>query len=52
LGSGRYFNVKPGDVFKIELAMEGTPKTDDRIILCNGVGDYERGRYAVLRYNR
>jgi hypothetical protein len=34
------------------MALEGTPKTEDRIILCNGAGDYEHGRYAVLRFDR
>jgi hypothetical protein len=44
--------VQPGGVFKREMALEGVPKTDDRIILCNGVGDYEAGRYATLRFQR
>jgi hypothetical protein len=34
------------------MALEGAPKTDDRIILCNGVGDYSAGRYAALRFQR
>jgi hypothetical protein len=45
-------HIKPGGSFKREVAMERAPKTDDRIILCNGVGDYEAGRYAVLRFQR
>jgi hypothetical protein len=44
--------VQPGGVFKREMALEGVPKTDDRIILCNGVGDYAAGRYAALRFQR
>ena len=44
--------VAPGAVFAFELGMEGTPKTDERIVLCNGVGDYDRGRYAVLLFDR
>jgi hypothetical protein len=44
--------VKPGAVFQSEVALEGTSKTEDRVILCNGVGDYQYGRYAVLRFDR
>jgi hypothetical protein len=45
-------HVQPGGAFKSEMALDGVPKTDDRIILCNGVGDYEAGRYAALRFQR
>lgn len=45
-------HVQPGGVFKREFAMENAPKTDDRIILCNGVADYAAGRYAALRFQR
>ena len=44
--------VEAGAVFQSEVALEGTPKTEDRVILCNGVGDYQHGRYAVLRFDR
>jgi hypothetical protein len=44
--------VEPGADFAFELGMESTPATDQRIIFCNGVGDYESGRYAVLRFDR
>jgi hypothetical protein len=44
--------VERGAVFQTELALEGAPKTEDRVILCNGVGDYQHGRYAVLRFDR
>ena len=44
--------IEPGAVFHAEVALEGAPKTDDRVILCNGVGDYQHGRYAVLRFDR
>jgi hypothetical protein len=27
-------------------------KTEDRVLLCNGVGDYQHGRYAALRFDR
>jgi len=45
-------HVQPGGVFKREMALEGMPKTDDRIILCNGAGEYAAGRYAALRFQR
>ena len=44
--------VEPGAVFQAEVALEGAPKTEDRVLLCNGVGDYQHGRYAVLRFDR
>jgi hypothetical protein len=44
--------VQPGGTFKREQALESAPTAGDRIILCNGVGDYQAGRYAVLRFQR
>jgi hypothetical protein len=44
--------VEPGAVFQAEVALEGGPKTEDRVLLCNGVGDYQHGRYAALRFDR
>jgi hypothetical protein len=44
--------IRPNDVAVIQLGLDGTPKTDERVILCNGVGDYELGRYTVLRFDR
>ena len=44
--------IEPGAVFRIEIALEGTPKSEDRVLLCNGIGDYALGRYAVLRFDR
>ena len=44
--------VPPGGTFKREQALESAPKAGDRIILCNGVGEYQAGRYAVLRFQR
>jgi hypothetical protein len=44
--------VLPGADFSREIAMEGAPKVEDRVILCNGVGDYEHGRFAPLRFDR
>jgi HlyD family secretion protein len=39
-------------VFKVEVALDGAPKAEDRVIFCNGVGDYGHGRYAALRFDR
>jgi len=50
--AGYLKRVMPGETYKVEIALEGAPKTDERIILCNGAGDYARGRYAVLRFDR
>lgn len=50
--AGSLAQVAPGAEFNFEVALEGTPKTDDRVILCNGVGDYADRRYAVLRFDR
>ncbi len=44
--------VAPGADFSQEIAMERAPKVDDRVILCNGVGDYQHGRFAPLRFDR
>jgi hypothetical protein len=44
--------IEPGAVFQVEVALEGAPKTEDRVIFCNGVGDYGHGRYAALRFDR
>lgn len=44
--------ILPGADFSQEIAMEGAPKGEDRVLLCNGVGDYEHGRYAPLRFDR
>jgi hypothetical protein len=45
-------HVLPGADFTQEIAMEGAPKAEDRVLLCNGVGDYEHGRFAPLRFDR
>ena len=44
--------VQPGQTVRTQLTMSGTPERAERILLCNGPGDYERGRYAVLRFER
>jgi hypothetical protein len=35
-----------------EVALVGAPASGERIIFCNAVGDYTRGRYALLRFDR
>lgn len=44
--------IQPGETYETEIALEGAPKTDERIVLCNAAGDYEHGRYALLRFDR
>ncbi len=44
--------VPPGSVARMQLALIGNPDQGERVILCNNPGDYEAGRYAVLRFNR
>lgn len=50
--TGYLHRIQPGDTFETEVALEGPPKTNERIVLCNGVGEYEAGRYALLRFDR
>ena len=49
---GYLARINPGDTALMQMALEGTPPTEDRIILCMGAGDYELGRYAVLKFDR
>ena len=44
--------VEPGADFSAEIALDSTPKAEDRVLLCNGVGDYEHGRFVGLRFDR
>jgi hypothetical protein len=44
--------VQPGERYELEVALEGAPRSGERVILCNEPGDYEHGRYAVLRFDR
>ena len=44
--------IDPGDVVMLDVGLEGTPDRADRIVVCNGPGDYEAGRYAVLAFDR
>jgi hypothetical protein len=50
--AGSLRRVMPGGDYEIELALQGAPKSGERIMLCNGPTDYARGRYAVLRFDR
>ena len=49
---GRQALVEPGQTARVQLALTGMPEREERVILCNGAGDYEAGRYAVLRFDR
>lgn len=40
--------IQPGEERLLTLGLQGTPVVT-RVVLCNGVGDYERGRYAIYR---
>ena len=44
--------VEPGADFSVEIALESTPQSEDRVLFCNGVGDYEHGRFVGLRFDR
>jgi hypothetical protein len=44
--------VPPGSVARMQFGSTDIPDNGERVILCNGPGDYEAGRYAVLRFNR
>src|SRR5262245_44916482 len=50
--SAFYSWVRPGDRYELEIALEGAPKVEERVVLCNEPGDYQHGRYAVLRFDR
>lgn len=49
---GSHAVVQPGETARIQLALTGTPERAERVILCNGPGDYGSGRYVVLRFDR
>jgi len=42
---GQGVNLRPGKVARLAIA---GPATAERVVLCNGQGDYEAGRFAVL----
>ena len=43
--------IEPGVTARVQLALSGTPRNGAvRILVCDNPGDYEAGRYAVLRY--
>jgi hypothetical protein len=45
-------SVQPGDVARLQVAFEGTPRADNLVILCNGAGQYAAGRRAMLAFDR
>jgi hypothetical protein len=44
--------VRPGDVARLQVAFDETPRTDNRVVFCNGAGQYAAGRRAVLTFDR
>jgi hypothetical protein len=44
--------VNPGDVVRLQLALTGVPDAEERLVVCNGAGDYAAGRFAVLDWER
>ena len=44
--------VEPGADFSPEIALDSTPSSEDRVLFCNGVGDYGHGRFVGLRFDR
>jgi hypothetical protein len=46
-------HIGPGETFSGEVALEGAPKDgSQRVLFCNDLGDYQLGRYAILRFDR
>jgi len=45
-------HIEPGSTFSYEVALDSTPKSDERVLFCNALGDYQNGRYALLRFDR
>jgi hypothetical protein len=44
--------VNPGDEVMLDIGLQGIPDRSERIVVCNGRGDYETGRYAVVAFDR
>jgi hypothetical protein len=44
--------VQPGQTVRKQLTMSRMPDRAERIVFCNGPGDYQRGRLIVLRFER
>lgn len=42
--------VQPGETVRVQIAFEEAI-AEDRVILCNGPGDYEAGRYVALPFS-
>ncbi len=46
-------HIEPGATFSGEVALDSTPKDgSERVLFCNSLGDYQLGRYAILRFDR
>jgi hypothetical protein len=44
--------VNPGDEVMLDIGLQGIPDRSERIVVCNGRGEYETGRYAVVAFDR
>jgi hypothetical protein len=42
--------VNPGDTIRLQLALKGAPDEEERVVICNELGGYEAGRYAVIAF--
>jgi hypothetical protein len=45
-------HIEPGSTFSYEVALDSTPRSEERVLFCNSLGDYQHGRYALLRFDR
>ena len=36
----------------LDIGLQGIPDRSERIVVCNGRGDHENGRYAVVAFDR
>lgn len=44
--------IEPGSTARMQIALTSAPEGAVRVILCNGSGEYEAGRYAILAFDR
>jgi uncharacterized cupredoxin-like copper-binding protein len=52
-GDSAFFQwVQPGEQYELEVALEGSPATGERVVMCNEPGGYQHGRYATIRFDR
>lgn len=49
---GQAVTIEPTETGRLPIAFKGVPEREERVVLCSGEGNHERGRYAVLRFTR